>query len=138
MNQFFAWKIIKLPNPDWTLYVIWINLLLMKRKLINFDWIVNNLIVHNLLINDLNLKLLSAIFFQIFIFLQMIVLQKLWKMFFISSKKLFSFSRYSDFCIFVSPPVRHCFRGWSKVNLKVYNVINCPNQNFITHFVWHL
>ena len=28
----------------------------MKEKLINFDWIVNNLIVHNLLINYLNLK----------------------------------------------------------------------------------
>ena len=31
-----------------------------------------------------------------------LVLQNLWKMFFISSKKLFSFSRYSDFCIFSS------------------------------------
>ena len=28
----------------------------MKEKLINFDWIVNNVIVHNLLINYLNLK----------------------------------------------------------------------------------
>ena len=37
--------------------------------------------------------------FSIF-FHQMIVLKKLWKMFFISSKKLFSFSRYSNFCIF--------------------------------------
>ena len=33
----------------------------------------------------------------------MLALQKLWKMFFISSKKLFSFSRYSNFCIFVFP-----------------------------------
>ena len=50
------------------------------------------------------LKLVSAIFYQIFIkflFLhQMIPLQKLWKMFFISSQKLFSFSRYSIFCNF--------------------------------------
>ena len=30
----------------------------------------------------------------------MIALPKLWKMFFISSKKLFSFSRYSSFCSF--------------------------------------
>ena len=37
------------------------------------------------------LKLVSAIFYQIFIFNQMIALQKLWKMFFISSKKLYSF-----------------------------------------------
>ena len=27
----------------------------MKHNLINFDWIVNNLIIHNLLINYLNL-----------------------------------------------------------------------------------
>ena len=47
------------------------------------------------------LKLVSAIFSQIFIFHQMIALQKPWKMFFISSKKLFSFSSYSSFCIFI-------------------------------------
>ena len=34
----------------------------------------------------LNLKLVSAIFYQIFISDQVIALQKLWKMFFISSK----------------------------------------------------
>ena len=86
-----------------------------------------------------NLKLVSAFFYQIFIFHQMIALQKLWKMFFISSKKLFSFSRYSSFCIFFLSffPVIHCFRGWFKRNLKVYGVINCLNNNFITHFVWY-
>ena len=71
------------------------------------------------------LKLLFTIFYQIFISHQMIVLQKLWKMFFISSKKLFSFSKYSNFCISAFPsfsPVSHCFRGWSKINLKVYDV----------------
>ena len=87
------------------------------------------------------LKLVSAIFYQIFIFHQMIALQKLWKMFFISSKKLFLFSRYSNFYIFIFPyfsPVSHCFRGWSKKNLKVYDVINCLNKNLITHFIWYL
>ena len=49
------------------------------------------------------LKLGSAIFYQIFIFHQMIALQKLWKMFFISSKNLFSFLRYLNFCIFIFP-----------------------------------
>ena len=39
-------------------------------------------------------KLLSSIFNQFFIFNQMIALQKLRKMFFISSKKLFSLSGY--------------------------------------------
>ena len=49
------------------------------------------------------LKLVSAIFYQFFIYHQIIALQKIWKIFFISSKKLFSFSRYSSFCIFVFP-----------------------------------
>ena len=35
-------------------------------------------------------------------------------------------------------PVGHCFRGWSKINLKVYDVINCLNKNSITRFVWYL
>ena len=35
-------------------------------------------------------------------------------------------------------PVSHCFRGWSKLNVKVYGIINCRNKNLITHFVWYL
>ena len=35
-------------------------------------------------------------------------------------------------------PVSHCLRAWSKINLKVYDVINCLNKNLITHFVWYL
>ena len=87
------------------------------------------------------LKLVYAIFHQIFIFLQMIALQKLWKMLFISSKKLFSFWRYSNFCIFVFPsflPVSHCFRCWSEKNFKIYDVINSLNKNLITNFVFYL
>ena len=42
-----------------------------------------------------NLKLVSAIFYQIFILSLNVALQK-----FISSKKLFLFSRYSIFCNF--------------------------------------
>ena len=38
----------------------------------------------------------------------MVALQKLWKMFFISSKKLFSFSRYSNFCISTFPSFSPC------------------------------
>ena len=52
----------------------------------------------------------------------MIALQKLWKLFFISSKKLFSFSRSSNYCIPVFPlflPVSHCVKN-------------------ITHCVWYL
>ena len=32
----------------------------------------------------------------------------------------------------------HCFRGWLKINLTVYDVINCLNKNLITYFVWYL
>ena len=46
------------------------------------------------------LNLVSTIFYQFLIFNQTISLQKLWKMFFISSKKLFLFLRYSNFCSF--------------------------------------
>ena len=57
---------------------------------------------------DLNsLKLASAIFYQIFISHQMIAPQRLWKMFFISSKKLSSFSRYSNF-ISIFPSFSPC------------------------------
>ena len=62
-------------------------------------------------------------------FHQIIALQKLWMMPSISCKKIFSFSRYSIFfCISLlhsSFPISHCFRGWPKINLKVYGVINC-------------
>ena len=47
------------------------------------------------------LKHVSTIFYQIFIFHKMIALSKLWKMFLISTKKLFSLSRYSVFCVSV-------------------------------------
>ena len=62
-------------------------------------------------------------------------------MLFISSKKLFLFSRYSNFCISDFPSLfllGHCFRGWSKINLKAYDIINCLNKNLIIHFVWYL
>ena len=61
---------------------------------------------------------------------------KTMKIFFISSKKLFSYSSYSNFCISIFPsfyPVSHCFRGWLKINLKVYDVINCLNKNLIIY-----
>ena len=88
------------------------------------------------------LKLVSAIFIKFLFFDQMITLQKLWKMLFISSKKLFSFLRFLQIFVFLPfplfLPVGHCFRGWSKINLKVHDVINCLNKNSVTHFVWYL
>ena len=110
-------------------------------KILHLLFLEKNTIFPRILLLALLLKLVSTIFYQIFIFHQMIALQKLWKMFFISSKKLFLFLRYLIFCIFIFPlfsPVSHCFRGWSKKNLKIYDVINCLNKNLITHFVWYL
>ena len=78
---------------------------------------------------------MSAIFIKFSFFHQMIALQKLWKMLFISSKKLFSFPRYSNFCISVLP-FSAC---WPlKINLKVYDITNCLSKNSVTHFVWYL
>ena len=43
--------------------------------------------------------------------------------------------------VFLSCPlfllVKHCFRGWSNINLKVYDIINCLNKKLITRFVWY-
>ena len=49
-----------------------------------------------------------------------------------------------DIHIFVFPPsplflpLSHCLRAQSKINLKVYDVINRLNKNLITHFVSYL
>ena len=109
------------------------------RKFCIFDALFGNFSILGTLFKSV--KLVSASFYQILIFHQMIALQKLWKMLFILSKKLFSFLRYLNFCIFVFPsffPVSHCFKGWFKKNVKVYDVINCLNKNLITHFIWFL
>ena len=54
-----------------------------------------------------DIKACVRYFVSIFLFFhQMIALQELWKMFFISSKKLFPFSRYWNFCNF-SPSFPH-------------------------------
>ena len=77
------------------------------------------------------LKLVSAIFYQIFICAPNDSPSKTMKnaKMFISSKKLFSFSRYLNFCISFLPSFslwRPLLRGWSKINLKAYDDVNCP------------
>ena len=55
--------------------------------------------------------------------------------------ELFSFSRYSIFCISVLPSFSAChplLRGWSEINLKVHDDINCLNNSWRTHFLWYL
>ena len=62
--------------------------------------------------------------------------------FYFIEKALFVLKIFNQIFVFPSSPhflpVSHCFRGWSKINLKVYDVINCLNKNLITHFVWYL
>ena len=59
--------------------------------------------LHNLILIE------GAIFFKIGHFShQIIALEKLWKMFFISSENLFSFLRYSNFCISKFPSFSPC------------------------------
>ena len=47
--------------------------------------------------------------------------------------QIFVFSSSTLF-LFVS----HCFRGWSKINVKIYDIINCLKKNLITYFVLYL
>ena len=72
------------------------------------------------------IQLVSATFYQIFIFSQNDSPLKLWKMFFISSKKFFSFSRYSNFCIFF--PSFHNFQI-QKDKWKWNNLCRVPNSD---------
>ena len=46
---------------------------------------------------------------------------------------MFLFLPFPLFC-----PAGHFFRGWSKINLKVYDAIVCLNNNSITHFARYL
>ena len=116
-------------HPD----CFWGEIQIVKQQIgktftIGYNW---------LFIAKLFLKKLKACvgyFHHILFFYEMIVLKKLWKMLFISSKKLFFV--FLSFPLFL--PVNHCFRGWSKINLKVHDVINCLNKYSITHFVWYL
>ena len=62
-------------------------------------------------------------FLTIFLFFhQMIALQKLWKMFFLSSKKLFLFLRYSNFCNFFTSFCQFPYTNRSGI---IYDVMNC-------------
>ena len=56
-----------------------------------------------------SLKLVSAISVNFYFFHQMIILQNLWKMLFISSEKLFLFWRYSNFCVSIFPFFSPCW-----------------------------
>ena len=84
------------------------------------------------------LKLVPTIFIKFLFFHQMTALQKLWKMFLFHQKSAFHSWGNQNFLFPSFPPflpVGHCFRGGSKINLKVYDAIMSLNKNSITHFV---
>ena len=76
-----------------------------------------------------------------YFFHQMIALKNYEKCFLFHLKSSFHSRDIQLFVFSPSPlfsPVSHSFRGWSKKNLKVYDIINCLNKNSITNFVWYL
>ena len=83
------------------------------------------------------LKLVSAIFYQFFIFDF-----KNYKKSFLYHLKISFHSRDIQICVFQSSPLvlpfSHFFGGCLKINLRVYDVINYLNKNLLTHFVWYL
>ena len=86
----------------------------------------------------ITLKLVSAIFY----FFTKWQPFKNYEKCFLFHWKSSSHSRDIQIFVFRSSPlfllVSYCFRGWSKINLKAYDIINCLNKNLITHFVWYL
>ena len=83
-------------------------------------------------------KLVSAIFYQIFIYHQMIALQKIWKMFFISSKKLFSLSRYSNFCISLLYSLSAIALVVDPRKILKFMMPSTVYDKNLTYFVWYL
>ena len=81
-------------------------------------------------------------FRQFFIFSPNDSLSKTVKKCFLFHLKSSFHSRDIQFFVFLSVPcflpVDHCFRGWSKFNLKVHDAINCLNKNSIMHFLWYM
>ena len=88
-------------------------------------------------------------FHLIFIFSPNDSPSKTMKKCFLFHRKSYFRSRDIQFFVFLSfplfLPVGLCFRGWSKINLKVHDAINCLNKNLITFCliswegkkVWH-
>ena len=85
-----------------------------------------------------NLKLVSAIFIKLLFFSPNDSSSKTIKHTYFIKKALFVLEliKFPSFPLLFL--VSHCFRGWSKINLKVYDPIMCLNKNSITHFVWYL
>ena len=122
--------------PDIVLVSVWLNLnrfdIVLVSSLADFENVnaicdTIALIKIYLCISDLWAVIFKACvhhFFQIFIFQEMIALQKLWKIFFIHLKGSFRSWDIQIFVFLSSPlffPLSHCFRGSSKKNLCLWH-----------------
>ena len=88
------------------------------------------------------LKACNRYFYQVFIFSPNDDTSKNYEKCFLFHKKallvleIIKFFYFRPSLFFL--PVGHCFRGRSKINLKVYDAISCLNKNSITYFVCYL
>ena len=87
------------------------------------------------------LKFVSAIFYQIFIFSPKdSTLKTMKNVFCFIWKALFVLEIFKVlyFRLPLFPPCQPLLkRGWSKINHKAYDVINCLTKKLIPHFVWY-
>ena len=105
------WKVLPFPFNKELGFQIWFLMVVIDISVNHIFHVTApniKLLTEMLGFPKINLKLLSAIFVKFLFFHQMIGLQKLWKLLFISSTKLFSFSRYSIFCISILPSFSAC------------------------------
>ena len=87
------------------------------------------------------LRLVSAIFVKMVFFTKWYSVKNYEKCFLFHPKSSFHSWDIQIFVFLSFPlflPVGHCFRGWSKINLKVYDILNRLNKNSVTHFAWYL
>ena len=116
---------------EWCFMTFWDNIHKLRYEhLLHVD-------IHKKRYHTSNLKLVSAIFY----FLTKWYLFKNYEKCFLFHLKALFRSRDIQFFVLRSTPiflpVGHYFRGWLKINLKVYDIINCLKK-WITHFVWYL
>ena len=120
---FFKQIIISYSSEEMCVGVLNIEFNVLAFQLsLQFHFLCDQNLIYT--ISSISLKLVSAIFIKCLFFYQMIAFKKLWKMFFVSSKKLFLFSRYWNFCVFspfLSTPSR--FRRTNRSGI-IYDVMN--------------
>ena len=120
----------------------WLKRTLQKYQSVSLlDWIVENFSVSRNMLPTKYLKACFCYFLSNFYFSPndsssktiKNVFDFIWKALFI-----LEIFKFLSFCLPLFFPVSHCFIGWFKKNLKIYNVMICLNKNLITCFVLYL